>query len=186
MSTSLAEVLGKKRPRSIITHIVVDDSLRDEYEEVLAEIGSIKRREAWDGGDMASPSLSALEARRDELAAAMAEARIPFRFEAMPRTRWLSLLDEYDVDGSTEELPDDFAKAMVLHSLVDPAADADQVDQMWEAWSLAETDQLVLAAWRVNREVRDIPFTVAGTDTTSTTGSRSTTAPSEVSPGQSS
>lgn len=107
------------------------------------------------------------------------ESRQEFVFGAMPRTRWVELSERF-TDPDTEELDvEQFGPYLISESSVDPVMTLDDVNEMWETWSAAETEQFYICAYRVNREVRDIPFISAGIDTTPTSGENSTTADPE-------
>jgi hypothetical protein len=171
-----AELLRRKQPTTREVEILLDQSYVEQRAELAKEIRRVERAETWDGGDLKSP-LPRLRSELEALDATIRAETVTIRFTALPRRRWLELVELHMADG--DEPTEEFAKAIVLESAVEPKFSTDDVDQIWESWSSAETDELFIAAWRVNREVRDIPFISGGTGETPSIASNSTTAQSE-------
>jgi len=171
-----AELLRRKKPRVRVVEVMLDDTDVTERDRLVVEIARVERQESWDGGDMASP-LPALKQRLFDIEEQIRSNTAKITFQAVPRTAWQKMIDELcDEDGTITEA---FARGIVQASATDPKLSVDEVDQIWDTWSAAETDALYLGAWRVNREVRDIPFTSDGIEQILNTVSKSTTAPNE-------
>jgi hypothetical protein len=169
------ELLKKKKPRVRVVEIVLDEALRVDREQLVRKIRRAEKQEAWDGGDMKSP-IPKMQAQLDQLDAKLAEVTISLTFQAIPRTDWLKLVELCEDDG---EVTEEFAQAIVQASALEPKFSKKQVAQMWGEWSSAETDEMYLAAWKVNREVRDIPFISDGIEEILNTVLKSTTADQE-------
>lgn len=172
----IKEILAAKRKRTRTVYVLLDDALAAERDRLIVEASIAERQDEWMSR---RPEAPAMKERLRELDDLIAKAQVPFVFQAVPRTRWLELVDDYTDPDDDELMVEGFGPVMIAESSLDPAMTVDDVLAMWDDWSAAETEALYIAAWKVNRETRNIPFTGAGTGTTSTTGSNSTTAPLE-------
>lgn len=177
----LGSILERKQPQTRSTEVLLDPGLVQRRDELLLSIKRAEaRHEAMGDSDWRSP-VAQWRAELEEVEAAIREATIVFTFAALPRVEWNSLVEQHLEDGS-DELTDEFMVEVVFRSLVDPAPEnRGEVERIFQEWSATETDRLYLTAFAANRESRSIPFTEAGIDLTSSTGSSSTTAESEVS-----
>lgn len=172
------ELTAKKRRRTRTVWVLLDDELVAEKDRLTVEVGVAERQDQWQNR---KPEAPAMHARLLELDVLLAEQRVPFVFGAMPRTRWNELVEQF-TDPDTDELDvEAFGPYLLSESAIDPPMTLDDVAGMFEGdvWSPGETEQLYIAAYRVNREVRDIPFTSAVTGQTANSETNSTTAPPE-------
>ena len=180
----VTELMAAKRTRTRTVWILLDDGLITERARLVAEAAVAEKQDAWINR---RPEAPALRNRIRELDSEIAGAKVAVVFAAMPRTRWVELVNEHTVhtDGPEDDELDveQFGPEIIAESWIDDngntAATLDQVRELWGTWSAAETEQLYIAAYRVNREVRDIPFTSPGTDATGSSDSNSTTASRE-------
>lgn len=171
----IKKILGEKRRRTRTVYILLDDSLATERDQLIIEAGIAERQDAWQNR---KPEAPALQERIRDLDVKIAESRVPFVFGAMPRTRWVELDEEFTGDDGELDV-EGFGPHLLAESSVDPVMTLEDVAEMWDTWSAAETEQLYIAAYRVNREVRGIPFIDAGTGATPSSGSNSTTSVDE-------
>ena len=172
----IREILAAKRRRTRTVYLLLDDGLASERERLVVEAAVAEKQDKWINR---RPEAPALLDRIRELDGQIAESQIPFILGAMPRTRWVELVDEYTDPEDGELVVEAFGPWIIAESSVDPVMSYDDVIEMWETWSAAETEQLSIAAFRVNREVRDIPFTSPDTARIGSSDSNSTTASPE-------
>lgn len=172
-------LLAAKRRRTRTVYVVLDDEPITERERLVGEAAVAEKQDAWLNR---RPEAPAIQDRIRELDVLIAESKVPVVFAAMPRTRWVELWDQY-TDADDELDLEGFGPEIIAASWIDddgqPAASLDDVQELWGTWSAAETEQLYIAAFRVNREVRDIPFTSPGIERTGSSDSNSTTASQE-------
>lgn len=175
-----SDVLKRKKPRTRSVEIVMEDELLERRDELIASVLKEKRLESWaDSGDMSS-KLPALQSELREVLAKIEESIVVFTFKAMSRNDWNAAIEKYSDDD--DNLTDEFEIHIVAKSSSgENKLTKTQVVKMYESsdWSPAETEALWQAAYAVNREARDIPFTPAGIDAILSTGSNSTTAHDE-------
>jgi len=175
-----SDVLKRKQPRTRSVDVVLDEGLIAERDRLIAEISRQKRLESWnDSGDMSSP-VPALQTELRQILAELESATATFEFQAVSRNEWNKAVEEYKTEDGT--LGEDFEIWLVSRSSTGVnKLTAKQVKAMYgsDSWSAAETQLLWDAAYSVNREARDIPFTQAGIEQILSTGSNSTTADPE-------
>ena len=174
------DVLKRKKPRVQTVTVVLDDSLTDERDKLIAEISRMKRSDSWaDSGDMGT----VIPALQDDLRKVLAKIEadvIEFKFRPISRNDWNAAVEKYANDEGN--LGEDFELFIVANSSFgDNKLSMKQVEKMYSSsdWSAAETEAMFNAAYSVNREARDIPFTPAGIEAILSTGSNSTTAENE-------
>ncbi len=175
------ELTARKRRRTRTVWVLLDDELVAEKDRLTIEVGVAERQDTWQNR---TPEAPAMRARLLELDVLIAEQRVAFVFGAMPRTRWNELVDEFtveDTNGDDELDVEAFGPYLLSESAIDPPMTLDDVADMFtgDNWSPGETEQLYIAAYQVNREVRDIPFISAVTAATANSEQNSTTAPPE-------
>jgi len=177
----LRQLLKEKRKRTRTVYVMLDDGLITERDRLVNEHLIAVKQDQWANRPEEAPGL------RDqirEVEALIEKSRIPVTFQAMPRTRWTELIDAYTLDDGTGEIDvEGFGPEIIAASWVNGdgnlATKIEDVREMWGTWSAAETEQLYIAAYRVNREIRDIPFTSPDIDETQSSDLNSTTAPPE-------
>ena len=168
----IADVFAKKKKRTRTVFVLLDDGLAAERDRLVVEAGLAEKQDTWMNR---RPEAPAIKERIGLLDEQIAELRVPFTFAALPRSRWMELMDEFTDDDDELDM-EGFGPVLLSESSLDPKMTFEDVVTMWNEWSAAETEQLYIAAYRVNREVRDIPFTSAVYDTTESSDSNSTTA----------
>ena len=178
---SATEVLKRKKPRTRSVEIALDDSLLQRRDELIASIAREKRLESWaDSGDLSSP-IPALQSDLRVLLAEIEKDVAVFEFTAMSRNEWNAAVDEYK-DVENDALTEEFEIFVVAKSSTGAnKLTVKHVRKMYQSgdWSAAETEMIWAAAYAVNREARDIPFTPAGIEAILSTGSNLTTAEDE-------
>ena len=147
-----------KRPELSVTLCLRGD-LFGERERLRKDLSSA--RGSSSGDSLAgNPAIVTITARLVELDALMREASFQFTFRALPRSEFLMLEDTHpqkDEAGSRA-----FFTAMVVASLIDPVLSAGEYTQLCADLSNGQVDVLESAAWSVNREVIDLPFSPVG------------------------
>ncbi|MFG1659085.1 hypothetical protein ACGFIY_21390 [Micromonospora chersina] len=151
-----------------------------EFEGLERHLGEVLRVPSNSAeGDGAGP----IAERMEQLRAEMREHTYPFRLRAMKRPRWHQFCNEHPPrkdDESGEILPTDrvrlvnvetFFPALVRESVIDPTLD----DSEWttlldDALTDHQFGELAQAAWDLNREGVDIPFSPAAFRMTRDTG----------------
>jgi hypothetical protein len=171
----IGEIFAKKQKRTRTVDGLLDDGLAAERDRLVVDAALAEKQDAWLNR---RPEAPVLKDRIRELDEKIAESKVAFTFQAMPRTRWVELTNEYK-DENDEIDPEAFGPWLLSESSLDPKMTYQDCVSMWDDWSAGETEQLYIAAFRVNREVRDIPFISAAYDTTENSDSNSTTASPE-------
>lgn len=168
----IGEVFARKQKRTRTVYVLLDDGLAAERDRLVVEAALAEKQDTWLNR---RPEAPVLKEQIRVLDTKIAESRVAFKFQAMPRTRWVELTGEHT--GEDDELnPETFGPWLLSESSLDPVMTYEQCLAMWDDWSAGETEQLYIAAFRVNREVRDIPFISAAYDSTEISDSNSTTA----------
>jgi len=178
---NIADVIAAKRPRTTTVWMLLDDALAAERDRLLKDLSLAERQDTWINRRPIAPGMRERLVELDQL---IHDARVPFTFKAMGRSRWVELVEEFTDDKTGELDIEGFGPLMLSESSVDPETGgqwmtADDVKTLWKEWSAAETEELYIACFRLNREVRDIPFIGAVTDETANSDSNSITADPE-------
>lgn len=153
-------------------YVLLDDDLETERERLVTEVSLAERQDAWLNRPPAAP---AMHDRLRELDVEIDAARVPFVFQAFGRDLWMELAEDHTDEKGDLDV-EAFGPLIIAESAIDPVMTVEQVQRLWKEWSAAETESLYMAAFRVNREVRDIPFISAASDETENSDSNSTTA----------
>jgi hypothetical protein len=101
----------------------------------------------------------------------MREHTYEFRLRALPRPKWRALVAEHpprkDADGGVVDTDrigvnaETFYDAIIRACLVDPELTDEEFEQLAEALTDRQYDELSDAAWGLNRREVDIPFSHA-------------------------
>lgn len=169
----IGEILARKQRKTKTVTVLLDDGLAAERDRLVVQVAVAERQDEWESR---VPEAPGLRERLREVENLIVESQVPFTFQAMPRTKWNELVDAFTDEDTDELFVEGFGPEIMAASSLDPKMTVDDVLALWDEWSSAETEQLYIAAYKVNREVRDIPFTPAGIEPTPITGSNSTTA----------
>lgn len=150
-----------KRPVRTV-NICTRADLVDEYETLEARLEKAKNEANSIGG---SPAVPEITARLEELREQMDEASIEFRIRGLPQRQFTALVAKYPprednkADAYVGYNIDDVVEQLIRHGTEEPVLD----DEDWQML-LEETlnnvtwDQLVNAAWNVNRVDVATPF----------------------------
>lgn len=151
---------GAKLPeRTVVLCFRAD--LQAEHDRLEVELARALKEGVSSLGD--SGKAKGISARIREVEAEMEEHSASFTFRALPRSKWVPLLAAHPPrDDKPERLfnADDFPAACVVASCVEPSLTAADVEQLFEVTSQGQRDTLFRAAWDVNTESADVPFSV--------------------------
>lgn len=118
--------------------------------------------------------------RLTELRAQMLAHERAFRFRAVtPRGAWRGMLGKRPLklpeigDEEYATLYHDWICDMVAASALDPVMDADQVQRLADKLSDGQWQKLANAAWKVNDDAQGVPFSVAASVLTRSSGEKS-------------
>lgn len=162
------EMLGQAQRPERSVEICLRGDLVAEFEQVERELKALQRQvtDSLDGGG-AGDLIERLEALRGE----MKEHSYPFRFRALPRPEFRALVRAHGPrkDPETGEVmeadryigvnTETFFDELIRRGVVDPEMDdADWKLLLDEKITDKQFDELADAAWAVNRNDVDIPF----------------------------
>jgi hypothetical protein len=169
--------LKQARLPEAVVEIVLRGDLAVEHEQLTRELEDIKSRPAT---SLAGSGAGPIEERLFQLATEMRESVLAFTLRALPRSKrpgdrrpsWRELREQYPPrEKNGEVLREDimagfvnaaeFPEPLVKASVVDPElTDADWAELM-PSITDGQFDELVNAAWSLNRGKVDIPFSSA-------------------------
>lgn len=176
MSNIKAKIKAARLPERVIP-VCLDGALIAEIEEADRELVRLREQPAadsLDGGGDVRRAAEQVEALREQ----MREASEDFRLRAMPRKSWKAFIRQHqprkDDDGRVDERDrhigvnvDTVYPALVRASVVSPVLD----DEDWLALlgdvdtdgvlTDRQFDELANAAWLLNRDTVDVPFSLA-------------------------
>lgn len=161
VNTDARDFIKSIKRREKVVSLCLEGDLYAEHQRLEAELERAARApEATSLGE-ASP-IAVLAERVRDVEAAMAEHVHEFRFRALSRTRWRALVDEHPSrEGQDETLNmDTFPVAVVAACLVAPELTVREVADLADELSVGQFDELFGAAWAVNQEAGDVPFSV--------------------------
>jgi hypothetical protein len=157
----------KKATRVVQLYVGGDWDLVDEYNRLDAERQNPKTMAGTD------------RTRLDELAVAIAEDTMSFRFEALGRRSLQKLLDEHppregkvNVFGQPENFNEDTATAeLIRRCLKDPDLPPKDLDELLdEELSDGQYERLSDAVWSINRRSIDVPLSLTASTNRRSTG----------------
>lgn len=176
--------IKQARLPEVVVKIALRGDLAVEHEQLTAQLNDLKARPA---PSLAGTGTGPIEDRLEALANEMRESVIEFTLRALPRGKrpgdrrpsWRELREQYPPREKNGEMlredimagfvnAADFPEPLVKASVVDPElTEVDWVDLMPNITD-GQFDELVNAAWTLNRGKVDIPFSSAGLETTPT------------------
>jgi hypothetical protein len=175
-STFKAVMAKVKTPETSVT-LCLDGPLVAEYERLSAQLDGMTADATNLAGD--SPGREVANQLVDLREQMLAHQQV-FVFRAVtPRGRWRAILGREPVkDKDTSD--DDHAERyhawvceVVAASAVDPEMTGEEVQQLADALSNGQWATLANAAWRVNDKVQGVPFSVAASVLSRSSGEKS-------------
>lgn len=148
-------------PRTSVP-ICLKGPLVAEYEQLDAQLQAVAP-----AASLAGDGSAALVARMDDLRAQMLQFEATFTFEALPSRQFSDLRagipekKEGQPDDEWRDLYHEWVCLLVATCCVEPTMTPEQVDQLSVKLSDAQWSQLSNAAWRINANRQDIPFSNA-------------------------
>lgn len=161
-------------PRTSVK-ICLKGTLVAEYEQIDAQLQNVKPAASLAG----DASASRLAERLDELRAEMLGHEVAFTFQALPSRQFSDLRAKIPEkkDGQPIEQWQDLYHVwicqLVATCCLEPAMTSEQADQLSERLSDAQWSALCNAAWRVNANKQDVPFSNAAFALSLTSGAKS-------------
>lgn len=184
--TEWRDKLKQARLPEAVVPIVLRGDLAAEHEQLTRQLDEAKSRGP---SSLAGSGAGRIEDRLREIADEMRESVVEFTLRALPRTKrpndrrpsWRELREQYPPrEKNGEMLREDilagfvdalqFPEPLVRASVISPELTDDDWDELLPNISDGQFDELVNAAWTLNRGKIDIPFSSAGSGTTPTSG----------------
>lgn len=173
----IESIIDEAEPAQTAVTICVKGGLKSEYERLDAQLGDITQAATNLAGD--GPG-SEIAARMAELREQMQQYLRSFVFRAVtPRRRWRDLVAKRPVktpdmdDEAYLDLYHPWVCAIVAASALDPPMKPDQVERLADKLSDGDWQKLANAAWRVNDDSSEIPFSVAASVLSRSSGAKS-------------
>lgn len=186
MSTDWRDKLKQARLPEAVVPIVLRGDLAAEHEQLTRQLDEARARGA---SSLAGSGTGRIEDRLREIADDMRDSVVEFTLRALPRAKrpgdrrpsWRELREQYPPrEKNGEMLREDimagfvnavqFPEPLVKASVVDPELSDEDWAELMPNISDGQFDELVNAAWTLNRGKVDIPFSPGGSATTPTTG----------------
>lgn len=159
----IGEILDRaKLPEKPIT-LCLDGELVGRFEELEHQLRTASNQAL----SLGEPSQASRIAREmEELRTQMTAGEVTFRMRALPGAKpWRDLLSAQPEEGTTEEKKATFDERyhgwvchLIASSCYEPAMTAEQADQLAQRLSGGQWKSLLDAAWAVNAERRNVPF----------------------------
>jgi len=158
--SDIESILRMARPKERVVHVCLRGDLVAEHDELERQIRDADtapgERALADGG-----SPRALAGRVQAVEAEMRAASAPFRFRALPRSRWDALRKRFEDESANSGYNlEALAGPLVAASCVAPVMTEAQVDALREVISHGQFQELFGAAWDVNTGAVDVPFSL--------------------------
>jgi hypothetical protein len=176
MTWDIESIIDEAEPAQTAVTICVKGNLRAEYERLevqLADVGNAVTSLAGGPG-------TEIAARMNELREQMKTYERTFVLRAVtPRRAWRNLLAKRPVktpdmdDEAYLDLYHPWVCAVVAASALDPPMKPEQVERLADKLSDGDWQKLANAAWRVNDDSSEIPFSVAASVLSRSSGVKS-------------
>lgn len=180
-----AEIRARRRPATRTVRLLLDGDLRTEYDRLVVAAGVAERMASKTNQANIHHRSAELAEQVEGLAEQLRASETPFTFQAIPRVEFNDLLAESQPPRPEDEedgLSFDstkFVPMLLAACATEPELTIEEATEIFENFSDGEVTALFEAAWRVNKEVRDVPFSAAGTGQIPSSGTNSTTPPDE-------
>jgi hypothetical protein len=173
----IESIIGETEPAETSVTLCVKGSLRAEYERLDAQLGDIPQAVTSLAGN---PGSAGIADRMAQLREQMREFERTFTLRAVtPRRKWRNLRARQPVkaaDQTDEEYADlyhPWVCEIVAASAVEPVMTAEQVERFADRLSDGDWSKLANAAWKINDDSSGIPFSVAASVLTRSSGEKS-------------
>ncbi|GAA0738827.1 hypothetical protein Drose_04135 [Dactylosporangium roseum] len=177
MEWDIESIIDEAEPAEATVVITVKGSLRSEYDLLEAQLGGMTQAVTSLAGD--SPATGIAE-RMAALTEQMRAYERPFKLRALtPRRSWRNLMAKRPVKTpgmSDEEYLDAYHPwlcSIVAATVAQPEMTQQQAERLADRLSDGDWKKLANAAWEVNDESREVPFSVAASVLTRSSGARS-------------
>jgi hypothetical protein len=165
---SIEAILAMARPKERVVDLCLRGDLVAEHDVLERQIRDantvVGERALGDGG-----TPRALAVRVQELERQMRAASRPFRFRALPRSKWDALRKRFESESDrTGYDMEALAGPLVAASCVSPAMTEEKLDELREVISHGQFQELFGAAWDVNTGAVDVPFSLIASATLAT------------------
>lgn len=173
----IESIIDEAEPAQTAVTICVKGNLKAEYERLETQLDDVGRTVTNLAGT--GPG-SEIAERMVELREQMQAYQRAFVFRAVtPRRKWRDLLAKRPV--KTPDMADEafldvyhpWVCAVVAASALDPAMKPEQVERLADKLSDGDWQKLAQGAWRVNDDSSEIPFSVAASVLSRSTGGKS-------------
>jgi len=161
----IEEILGKaKLPESSVPLCLAGD-LQGRWEELAHQLETASTK-ALSLGEPAEAKTIA--AQMEELREQMTGSEVTFRLRALTAKHWRPLYSAMPTEGDTPELKESFDERfhawvcrLVAAVYIDPVMTPEKANQLSEEISSGQWKELTDAAWNINTERRNVPFSSA-------------------------
>lgn len=172
----IESIIDEVEPAETSVTICVKGSLASEYERLETQLPDTRAVTNLAGDGPGSAVADRMEALREQ----MRQWERTFTLRAVtPRRAWRNLIAKRPVkapDMDEEAYADAYHPwvcSIVAASALDPAMNPDQVERLADRLSDGDWQKLANAAWRVNDRSSEIPFSVAASVLSRSSGARS-------------
>lgn len=189
MTFSVDDFLGEFEPPTVEVRVCPRADLLEQHRLLDRQLAEASTKSA--GGSLAGDDTRTLADEVTALEERIEQATRTFKFRALSRRRWRSLLGahpplkQHKADG-LDFNPETFPVAAIAACAVEPAMTDEQAEKVADAIPLGEFEKMWAAVLQVNLGASDTPKSVLATTIHRMNGAFSTTAPPEASPGASS
>lgn len=173
----IESIIDETEPAEIACTICVKGNLRSEYDRLSAQLDALPDLVTNLAGNTAARRIAENMADLEERMRAYSRT---FVLRAVtPRRKWRNLLARRPVkspgldDEQYADVYHPWLCEIVARSAVDPEMTAEQVERLADKLSDGDWQKLANAAWRVNDDSRDIPFSAAASVMTRSSGAKS-------------
>lgn len=177
MAWDIESIIDDAEPAETEVRLCIKGNLRSRYDRLEAQLGGITETAASLAGDTNKARIAAEMA---ELVEQMHTWQRSFTLRAVtPRRAWRNLVAKRPVktpdltDEQYADLYHPWVCGIVAASAAEPAMTAEQVERLADKLSDGDWQRLANAAWSVNDDSRDIPFSVAASALLRSSGARS-------------
>lgn len=177
MSWDIESIIDDAEPAETAITLCIKGKLRAKYDQLEAQLGSLTETVTSLAGDATKQGIAAEMA---DLVEQMHTWQRSFALRAVtPRRAWRNLLAKRPVktpgmdDEQYADLYHPWVCGMVAASAAEPAMSAEQVARLADKLSDGDWQKLANAAWMVNDDSQDIPFSAAASALLRSSGARS-------------
>ena len=155
MTTKTArEILDSAKRAEKSVRLCLRGDLVAEFEALEARLADLTIGVGWGNGDDATAEVAA---RLTAIRAEMLEDTVTFTFRALRRIAWDELNTKHTGENNLLDV-DAFLPELVAACLVDPVMTAADLDELYDVINDGQRIDLGNAAWSVNTEATEVPF----------------------------